>query len=75
MDVDSGREARPVIGCGQFEKAPEEISAIVPAYDRPRRIRKFGLDLTTADFDKLGVALDRITEAERAAWTEMGRPF
>jgi hypothetical protein len=30
---------RPVIGRGQTEKAPEEISAIVPPYNRPRRHR------------------------------------
>ena len=30
---------RPVIGRGQTEKAPEEISAIVPPYNRPRRLR------------------------------------
>ena len=30
---------RPVIGRGQFEKAPDEISACVPVYDRPRRRR------------------------------------
>lgn len=30
---------RPVIGRGQVESAPEEVKAIVPAYNRPRRRR------------------------------------
>ena len=30
---------RPVVGRGQVERAPDSISTIVPAYDRPRRQR------------------------------------
>ncbi len=30
---------RPVIGRGQVERAPDEVSAIVPPYNRPRRSR------------------------------------
>jgi hypothetical protein len=30
---------RPVIGRGQVEKAPGEISVLVPPYNRPRRRR------------------------------------
>lgn len=34
------------------------------------KVRRFGLDLDQAAFDRLGEALDRVTEAERAAWRD-----
>lgn len=43
-------------------------------HDEPsteKNIHRFGLDLSEADFVKLGEALDRITEAEREAWREL----
>jgi hypothetical protein len=46
------RESGDVAGCPVHEK----------------NIERFGLKLSRADFDKLGAALDRINEAERAAW-------
>jgi hypothetical protein len=34
------------------------------------KVRRFGLDLDQEAFDRLGEALDRVTEAERAAWRD-----
>jgi hypothetical protein len=36
-----------------------------------KTIHRFGLDLSEADFARLGAELDRITEAEREAWRNL----
>jgi hypothetical protein len=45
------------------------VGHLVACCDQPPApIERFGLKLTTEDFDRLGDDLERINAAERAAW-------